>query len=259
MLAYKAYGQGLPVVLLHAFPLSSKMWEKEARSLEKSFQVITPDLPGFGGSVRQAQPSIPRMAEEVAALLDHLEIKTPVFMGGLSMGGYVAFEFLRQFPQRLAGLGLFSTRPASDTLEGRQKRMATIESIKKKGISSFTEKVILNLIGKTTRETKPGVARQIKEMILENSEEGITDALHAMAARRDSQELLDKISCPALVIAGGEDTFVSLKEAESYAENIPRARLTIMKRVGHLANLEDPDVFQNHLQNFLRSSLPLHR
>ncbi len=251
MLAYKTYGKGLPVVLLHAFPLSSQMWNGEARFLEKSTQVILPDLPGFGGSPRQAKPSIPGIAQEVAALLDHLKIIEPVFIGGLSMGGYVTFEFLRQFPQRVRGLGLFSTRPAADTPEGRQKRMATIESIKKEGQASFSEKVILNLIGKTAQETKPEIVRLVKEMILKNSSEGVTDALLAMAERRDSQDLLASVSCPALVIAGEEDTFVPLEEAKSYVPKIRGVQFHIMKQVGHLANLEDPAAFQKFLKDFL--------
>ncbi len=250
----------MPVVLLHAFPLSSPMWNGEARYLEKSAQIILPDLPGFGASARQSKPSIQAMAQEVAALLDHLRINEPVFIGGLSMGGYVTFEFLRQFPKRVRGLGLFSTRPAADTPEGRQKRMAAIENIKKEGLPSFAEKVILNLIGKTTREAKPGIARLVKEMILKNSEGGVTDALLAMAERRDSQDLLESVSCPTLAIAGEEDTFVPLEEAASYSKKIPGVQFHVMKRAGHLANLEDPPAFQTLLKNFLEDQglvLPL--
>lgn len=236
------------------------MWHPAAESLGKLARVILPDLPGFGQSPRQSEPSIPAMASEVARLLDELKIKEPVFIGGLSMGGYVTFEFLRQFPKRVRGLGLFSTRPAADTPEGRQKRMAVIEDIKREGLPSFAEKVILNLIGKTTRETRPEIAHLVKEMILKNSEGGVTDALLAMAERRDSTDLLSSISCPTLAIAGEEDTFVPLEEAASCSKKIPGVQFHVMKRAGHLANLEDPPAFQTLLKNFLEDQalvLPL--
>ena len=255
MLAYEICGSGVPLVLLHAFPLSSAMWKPEARALEEIAQVILPDLPGFGRSPRQTRPSIPGMAEAVAQLLDSLKIKDPVFIGGLSMGGYVAFEFLRQFPQRVRGLGLFSTRAAADTSEGREKRMQTIQKIQSEGLPAFTEKVVLNLLGKTTLETKPEVVRYVKEMILNNQAEGVTDALLAMAERRDSTELLQSIQCPTLAIAGEEDSFVPLKEAESFAKQIPGVEFRVMKKAGHLANLENPPAFRSLLKDFLLSKI----
>ena len=241
------------MLLLHAFPLSSAMWKPEARALEKIARVILPNLPGFGRSPRQARPSIPGMAEAVAQLLDSLKIKEPVFIGGLSMGGYVAFEFLRQFPQRVRGLGLFSTRSAADTPEARARRMQTIQKIHCDGLPAFSEKVVLNLLGKTTVRTKPEVVRHVKEMILTNQAEGVTDALLAMAERRDSTDLLQSIQCPALAIAGEEDSFVPLKEAESFTTQIPGVEFRVMKKVGHLANLEDPSTFRSLLEDFLTS------
>ncbi len=251
MLAYEAYGRGTPVVLLHAFPLSSRMWTCEAETLKEISQVILPDLPGFGKSPRQTQPSIPEMAVEVAELLNHLGIQEPVFIGGLSMGGYVTFEFLRQFPERVRGLGFFSTRPAADTSEARERRLQTVEKIKNEGLPAFADKVLTNLLGKTTLKDKPLLARQVKEMILANQAGGITDALRAMAERRDSTDLLKRIREPSLVIAAEEDSFVPLEEAESFAREIPGAEFHVMKQTGHLANLENPSVFQTLLENFL--------
>ena len=247
----KTSGKEISVVLIHAWPLSSEMWARQAEGLQKIARVILPDLPGFGRSPRQARPSIPGMAEAVAQLLDSLKIKEPVFIGGLSMGGYVALEFLRQFPQRVRGLGLFSTRAAADTPEARARRMQTIQQIRSDGLKAFSEKVILNLLGETSVRTKPEVVRHVKEMILTNQAEGVTDALLAMAERRDSTDLLKSIKCPTVVIAGEEDTFIPLKEAESFAKQIPGVQFHAIKKAGHLANLEAPDIFQALLEKFL--------
>ena len=241
--------------MLHAFPLSARMWAHEAETLKEISRVILPDLPGFGRSPRQTQPSIPEMAQEVARLLDHLGIKEPVFIGGLSMGGYVSFEFLRQFPERVRGLGFFSTRAAADTHEARERRMQTIEKIKNEGLPAFTNKGVNNLLGKTTLKNKPLLVRQVKEMILANQADGITDALLAMAERRDSVGLLKSIQKPTLVIAAEEDSFVPLVEAESFAQEIPGAEFYVIKQAGHLANLEAPARFQTLLKNFLTQNL----
>ena len=255
MLAHQSYGKGRPVVLIHAFPLSSQMWERGARDLAKTRRVILPDLPGFGKSPRQSKPSIPRMAQEVAELLDRLKIEEPVFMGGLSMGGYVTFEFLRQFPEKVQALGLFSTRAAADTPEVRERRIQNIQKIQSEGLPAFVDKAVANLLGKTTLQSKPLVVREVKEMILANAPEGITDALLAMAERRDSTDLLSSIRYPTLVVAAEEDSFVPVEEAELFAKKIPSAEFHMMKRVGHLTNLEDPSGFQSLLERFLKTSM----
>lgn len=241
----------MPVVLIHAFPLSSEMWAHERNALARSFMVVTPDLPGFGKSSRQKAPSIPEIAKEVAQLLDHLELEK-VFIGGLSMGGYVTFEFFRQFPEKVQALGLFSTRAAADTPKNREKRFKTIEAIQKDGIKPFAGKVIENLLGKTTREAHPDIVQQVKAMILAASPEGVTGALRAMAERRDNADLLTAISCPTLVIAGDEDSFIPLEETKIMQKKIAGSTFHALAKTGHLANLEQPTAFLNILEGFLK-------
>lgn len=251
MLACEVRGVGEPVVLVHAFPLSSRMWSPQRPALERMARVILPDLPGLGHSPKQETPSILEMARSIADLLDSLKIREPVFIGGLSMGGYVTFEFLRQFPERVKGLGFFSTRPAADTPEARERRMENILKIKSGGLRAFTEKVIPNLVGKTTLASKPEVVREVKDLILANQAEGVADSLLAMAGRRDSTDLLAGIRCPTLVLAGDEDSFVPLPESESFARMIPAAEFHVIPKAGHLINLENPEAFQGLLEQFL--------
>ncbi len=254
MLYCDTEGKGQPVLLIHAFPLSSRMWEAEIETLSRNYQVIIPDLPGFGRSPRQKEPSIPEMARETAALLDHLGVKEPVFIGGLSMGGYVAFEFLRQFPKRVSALGLFSTRAAADTPEGREKRMKAVESIKAEGLEVFSRTVIPNLLGRSTIARKNDVTGKVREMLLSNKREGIMDGLKGMAGRNDSTDLLPKITCPVLIIAGDEDTFIPVSEAEAMHKKIPQSEYHVISGAGHLVNLEQPAAFGPFLENFLSAS-----
>ena len=251
MLAHQLAGHGTPFLLLHAFPFSSAMWEEDLEWLEKRCHVVVPDLPGFGRSPRQLHPSIPAMAREVALLLDELGMKQPVIVGGLSMGGYVVFEFLRQFPERVRALALFSTRAAADTPEARTKRMKTAQEIQEKGLEGFAKAMLPNLVGKTTLHTRPDLVHRISEMIRAQEPGGVAAALLAMADRRDSTELLSSVHCPTRVIAGEEDLFIPVDQAQAMQEQIPGSRLTILPKAGHLVNLEQPISFQQAVQELM--------
>jgi len=237
--------------LIHAFPLSRLMWKEQMGALKPRAKVIAPDLPGFGESPGLAQPSLPQMAREVAALLDELKVREPVLLCGLSMGGYVAFEFLRQFPDRVRALGLFSTRAASETPEGRHGRFKAIQKIKEEGLAAFAQRILPHLLGRTTLESQPATVGEVTRMILANRPEGVTDALQAMADRRDSTDLLSGIHCPALVVAGEEDPFIPPLEAQGMQAKITGSDLALIPRAGHLVNLEQPAAFQEALDRFL--------
>lgn len=251
MLAHKVIGHGTPLLLLHAFPLSSAMWEEDLEWLERRCHVVVPDLPGFGRSPRQLHPSIPGMAREAAQLLDELGIQQPVIVAGLSMGGYVAFEFLRQFPERVRALGLFSTRAVMDAPEARTQRFKTAREIEENGLEVFARAALPNLVGKTTAQTRPDLLRRIAEMILANEPGGVAGALLAMADRRDSTDLLAAIHCSTRVVAGEEDRFIPVEQARAMQEQIPGSRLAVIQKAGHLVNLEQPAEFQKAMQEFI--------
>ena len=257
MLSYETKGKGLPLVLIHAFPLSRKMWTAASANLIDEFKIILPDLPGFGDSARQAKPSIPDMAREVAALLDRLKITEPVWMGGLSMGGYVLFEFLRQFPKRVRGLGLFATRATADTPEARENRLRAIEAIEKCGMEPYAEKIVKSQLGKTTLEKNPEILRTAWDIMRSQAREGAMDALKAMAQRRDSSDLLGAIRVPTLIMAGSEDTIVPEAEMEAMHRQISGSEFYAIPQSGHLVNLEQPGPFHRILKNFLdRQKVP---
>jgi pimeloyl-ACP methyl ester carboxylesterase len=255
MLTYEAVGDGVPVVLLHAFPLSHAMWRADAERFAQFGRVITPDLPGFGRSPRQSPPSIPTMASAVSELLDGLSVREPVVLAGLSMGGYVAFEVVRQFPKRVRALGLFSTRAVADTPDQRENRLKAAEQIRREGLGPLANAMLPKLLGRTTLSTHPSVAEAITEQILSNDPGGVADSLLAMAQRRDSTSLLSSIACPTLVVAGGEDAFIPATEAEGLQRQIPGAHLEVIARAGHLVNVEQPAAFQASVERFLQEQV----
>lgn len=251
-LAYDDEGRGIPLALLHAFPLSRMMWEAERAAFAGSCRIVIPDLPGFGRSPRQASPSIPHMASSVLALLDDLGVREPAIVAGLSMGGYVAFEIVRQAPERVKALGLFSTRAVPDTPEQRERRLKIAERIRQDGARPFATSILPNLLGRTTLAQRPELAERLAAQIARNDPDGVVDALLAMAQRQDSTDLLPLIRCPVMVIAGDEDALIPVAQAEDMRRRIPGATLEVIRQAGHLVNVEQPEPFQRALEQFVR-------
>ncbi|PIQ83407.1 MAG: alpha/beta hydrolase [Candidatus Omnitrophica bacterium CG11_big_fil_rev_8_21_14_0_20_63_9] len=236
-------GSGAPLLLLHAFPLSGAMWRREIPLFAPFLRVIAPDLPGFGRSPRAPQPSIAAMAQQAAEVLDRLHVQDPVVLAGLSMGGYVAFEFLRQFPRRVRALALWSTKAAADTPEQQQGRFKLIERVRQEGSEALIQATFPKLLGRTAFASQPAVVAEVEQAVRDASPDGVIDALRAMAQRSDSRPLLPSISCPTLVLAGAEDAVIPPQESEAMAQAIRGARFETIPEAGHLLNLERPEAF----------------
>jgi pimeloyl-ACP methyl ester carboxylesterase len=253
-LAYDDKGSGAPIVLLHGFPFNRSIWDEQVAVLTDRYRVITPDLRGLGKTPLSADggSEMIDMARDVGALLDQLEIRRTV-IGGLSMGGYVAFAFYRLFPLRTRGLILADTRPQSDTEEGRAVRFQQVERIRAEGIGASAQGFLDKLFASETIQHRPELVSRIREMILSTSPEGAAAALLGMAARIDYSYLLPQILCPALIVVGSEDKIVSISDAELMHREIRGSHLTVIKNVGHLSNLETPEEFNTALLEFLRT------
>lgn len=254
-LAYSDSGSGRPVVLLHAFPLSSRMWEAQRPQLEPRCRLVTPDLRGFGASpAGRDDPSLDLMADDVAALLDRLEL-AQVVLGGLSMGGYVAMAFMRRHPERVAALVLADTKAGSDAAVAVANRMRIADALVEEGSTRVLfDQVAPGLVGETTKECRPGVLAEIEELISACDPAAAAWAQRAMAARPDSFDTLRDVSVPTLVVVGEEDVLAPPAEAEAMAAAVPGGRGEfVIRTAGHLSNLEMPDVFTAVLTAFLRA------
>ncbi|HEX2098528.1 MAG TPA: alpha/beta fold hydrolase [Rubrobacteraceae bacterium] len=245
-------GKGDPVVLLHAFPLSGRMWAPQMEALATSNRrVISPDYPGFGRSPRPpAQPDVRYYAEQVRKLLDKLKLDR-VVLGGLSMGGYVAFACLRLFPERISALLLANTRPDPDTEEAKETRREVARQIAREGVQILPKLQIGRLLAHDTLENKKDVVESVREMILESSPDGVVAALGAMRERPDSTDLLEKINIPTLLVGGAEDVLSTPEIMEGMAKKVPSSRHLTLEKAGHLSNLEATEEFNTALREFL--------
>jgi len=253
ILAHTDQGTGRPIVLLHGFPLSRRMWEVQVEAWSCEFRVIAPDFRGFGDSPRApGEFSMAGCAEDLRDLLESLGIQNDIVLLGLSMGGYVCFEFVRRYQDLLRGLILVGTQPAGDSDASRQARYETAELVRREGSSALAEKLIPRFLGKTTLATKPEVAEIVRNLIQSNSPEAIAQACYGLASRRDSASFLADIRIPTLVVAGVEDTLIASVQSETMHRQLRHSQLVVVEHCGHLINLEQPQVLDHAVSGFLK-------
>ena len=247
-------GSGLPLVLLHAFPLSSAMWLSQRNDLGEVARIVTPDLRGFGGSVLgYDEPSVDHMADDVAALLDGLGLDK-VVLGGLSMGGYVAMAFVRRHPQRLRGLVLADTRASADAEEGRANRLRIADVLDDTATTQvLVDDVLPALTGETTQATRAMVQGRVRALVEGAPPAAAAWAERAMAARPDSFDTLRAVDVPTLVVVGDEDTLTPPADSEAMVEALPDAKLVVVPGSGHLTAVEAPAEFDVAVRSYLDS------
>jgi 3-oxoadipate enol-lactonase len=245
--AFDIAGEGIPIVLLHAFPLDRRLFTDTAQRLAPKVRIIVPDLRGFGASELGGSYTIADLADDVAALLDALGHPRAV-IGGLSMGGYVALAFAARHAGRLAGLVLADTRAGADSPEARAGRDEAIALVREHGVAAYVDKQLPRLLGPKASES---VRAQVRSLGLQQRPEAVMAGLEALRDRPDRQGELGAISCPALVIVGADDVITPPAEVASMATTIPGAVLAEIPDAGHLANLQAPAPFAQAIIGFL--------
>jgi len=253
-LEYTDTGFGRPVVLIHGYPFNRALWTEQIPALSNSNRIIAPDLRGFGDS--DASPDTSTMnslAEDVALLMDHLEIPRAT-IGGLSMGGYVALAFYKQFPSRVRALVLADTRASSDTEEAKQTRAQQAEKALSEGMAGIADAMLPKLLTPETVSKRPEIVKFVRDMMLQTKPEGAAAALRGMAEREDQTELLRKISVPTLIIVGSEDAITPVADSEKMHHAIDNSRMVILDHAGHVSNLERTQQFNDELLHFLSHS-----
>jgi 3-oxoadipate enol-lactonase len=246
-LAYECYGNGKPLVLVHAFPFDGCMWRGTAQALGASCRVIVPDMRGFGASdLGRGDHSIADMADDIAALLDTLGMVRAT-VGGLSMGGYVALAFAARHRPRLERLILADTRAAADSDQARAARADALELVDREGVAPLVERQLAVLLSPAASEALREEVRELGKQ----SAAGVCAGIRALRDRPDRRAELPVIDCPTLVIVGKEDKISPPVEMAAMARAIPRARLTEIAGAGHLSNLEKPADFHAAIADFI--------
>lgn len=241
------------LLLIHGFPLDHRMWMAQMVALAAQVHVIAPDLRGFGRSAAAASDplTMDQHADDLAALLDALGIERAI-VGGLSMGGYIAFAFWRRHRARVAALILADTRAEPDAPQARANRDAAAQKVRQAGMAALADEMLPRLLAPANL-ANPRLAERLRALILAQPAETVIAALAGLRDRPDSRPTLPTINVPTLVLVGEQDALTPPADAAAMAAALPDARLVVIPSAGHMSPMENPRAVNAALRKFIRA------
>ncbi|MER5749283.1 alpha/beta hydrolase [Streptomyces sp. NPDC002088] len=238
----------IPLVLVHGHPFDRTMWTPQIEAFSPERRVVAPDLRGYGASpVVPGITPLSRFAQDIEALLDDLKVDTCV-LAGLSMGGQIAMECYAGFGDRVRGLVLADTFPAAETPQGKVTRNAMADRLLREGMRGYADEVLEKMVAPYA---DPAVKSHVHRMMTATSPEGAAAALRGRAERPDYQDLLTRVTVPALVVVGADDEYTPVSDAESMHALLPDSTLHVIEGTAHMPNLERAGEFNAVLGKFL--------
>ena len=255
---YRVADEGVGPVLLfvHGFPLNHSMWSAQITEFSRTHRVLAPDLRGFGetdGALYSV--SMAQFADDLALLLEALHAEKPITFCGLSMGGYIGWQFALRHPEWLGRLIACDTRAAADSAEAASNRLRLAELALESGAEPVARAMLPKLFAPGVLEQQPILTGRVREMMLNTSPIAIAAAHRGMAIRQDVTSILPSFGFPTLVIAGEHDAISPPAEMNSIAEAMPNAEFVLIPAAGHMAPLENPVAFNAALNRFLAASI----
>lgn len=252
-ICFDVAGSGSPVVLLHPFPVCREFWIPVSGSLSSRYRLIMPDLRGHGDSdLGDGPATMAKHAGDVARVMAAAGVdRAPIV--GVSIGGYVIFEFWRQFRGRVSALALCNTKAGADSPEAKAGRLQAADDVLKKGTEVFFEGMLPKVLAETTRRTRPDLVDGALRMMRKMSPEDVAGVQRGMAERPDSIPTARTINVPALIITGDEDTATGVPEAEVMKQNIRGSEMNVVAKAGHYSPWEQPQEVGRLLRQFLDS------
>ncbi|SKD09233.1 Pimeloyl-ACP methyl ester carboxylesterase [Chitinophaga ginsengisegetis] len=249
---YDDYGSGETIVFIHGQPFNRSMWDPQVAAFKSGYRLIVPDLRGYGESeIPSGITLLDELALDIIHLLEALKITKATFVG-LSMGGQVVFELYRLAPHLCNALVLADTDAKSESAQSYQARLQLSKDLVEKGMSFYTDQHLHQFLGKTTMAEKPSVVADLRHMMVTTNPLGASLVQRGRAERRDHTLMLPDIHCPVLIVVGEEDGFTPVAVAKGMQEHIKHAQLVVIKDASHMPNMEQPEIFNRHLELFLQ-------
>lgn len=251
-LIYNDIGEGLvPIICLHGFPFDKSMWDVQLEALASKHRIIACDIRGFGQSTDDVTMlSIEIFTDDLLAFMDKLYIKKAIICG-LSMGGFVALNAVKRYPDRFEALILCDTMCIADSAEVKSNRFKAVDDIALHGPEKFNEAFIKSVFHPDSLIEKPEVVEELHTVVFANDKRIISQGLIALACRAESCSTLEEIKMPTLIICGRADEVTPLFQSEFMQKRISGAVLKVIEGAGHVSNLEQPAVFNGHMTDFL--------
>ncbi len=241
----------LSIILIHGMALDQTMWTPQIPVLKEHYRVLTYDIRGHGLSeVGDAQYTYKMFADDLKSLMDYLEIDQAVLCG-LSMGGAIALRAYDMYPHRIKALILSDARSEADSNETKYWRENSIESIKKDGLENFADEFVETIFASSSFKRHPEAVELIRNIVLSSSPEAVCGVLLAQAARTDMKHVLGKITVPTLIMVGEHDDFTPFSSSQMMHDKIVNSEFKIIPKAGHMSNLENPEIFNHNLLEFL--------
>ena len=227
-----------PLILLPGMLCDSTLWESQIEALSDVADVTVGDLTGSNSISGMASRVLARAPERFA-------------LAGVSLGGLVALEIMRQAPNRVSRLCLLDCNAGPESSEAREKRMGVIAAVKQGNFKQVLSKQVGQLLHPENRDGP--LTAKILEMGERAGSEQMLDQLHAAMERSDSRPTLPTITVPTLVIVGAEDAMTPPHLAREIAEGIEGSRLEIIEGAGHLPPMEKADAVNRVMRQWLNA------
>ena len=254
-LRYRAAGSGRPLILLHAFPVDSRLYDSQLSAADAgriNARLIAVDLPGFGASPLPDPAPDVLTVEEIADALAALIVREgweSAVVGGVAIGGYSALDLAVRRPELVAGLVLFACKAAADSPAMAPKR----EDVARLALHHGAEAVADELHAQPLGPQADGAVRAgMREMIAAADPRAIAALVRGIARRPDPSAALARVQVPALVVAGESDPFAHIEDVRNTARLLPNADFAVLKGIGHMAPLEAPVAVTSALASFIR-------
>lgn len=245
-------GTGPVILFVHGFPLNLTMWNAQIDEFRKTHRVIAPDLRGFGGTDGALYSvSMEQFADDLAALLDVLGIRQSITFCGLSMGGYIGWQFAQRHPWRVARLIACDTRAAADSAEAAANRLRMAEIVLQEGPEPVAWAMMPKLFAQCSSHHCPQIVESVRQMVMTSNPVAIAGAHRGMAVRPDMSAFLTSLRVPTLVICGEHDVISPSAEMQAFAATIPGAEFVAIPDAGHMAPMEQPDRVNAAIRQFL--------
>ena len=245
-------GSGPVILLVHGFPLDHQMWKFQIEGLSDGYRIIAPDLPGFGSSpASQTELSMRGLADTLVAMLDSMGVAEPVAYCGLSMGGYIGWQFWKHHSQRLSHLVACDTKAAGDTEEIHRARQIAAHSVMQTGATTVADSMLQKLFHDPDSERKQTITQGVHQVISQTSPATIAAGQLAMADRPDATGWISEIEIPTLFVVGEFDGITTPEQMRANADLVPGSKFLQVADAGHMAPLENHVEFNAGLVEFL--------
>jgi pimeloyl-ACP methyl ester carboxylesterase len=245
-------GIGPAILFVHGFPLDHTMWAAQIEEFAKTHRVIAPDLRGFGGTDGALYSvSMEQFADDLDLLLRALQVERPITFCGLSMGGYIGWQFASRHSQWLGRLIACDTRAAADSAEAAANRLKMADMVIKEGPGPVALAMMPKLFAPSTLQNHPAVVEKVRQMVMRTNPIAVAAAHRGMAVRSDVTSQLATIRFPTLVMVGEHDLISSEEEMKTIAESIPNSRFVMIPSTGHMSPMEDPAAVNLEIREFL--------